>query len=312
MGVYLLANGMTIPNGLVERNTIAQCSTAVVAACGGLAGDSITNFVMRYNDVSMGGNWYEAADLNHIDGIHTWTGAGTMSALNIYGNYFHGNPSANCTAPIYLTDNLTTCFVYNNLLVGNTTQPAEGYINLNLTGTSDSYILNNTIVGLGTTSSGGNGIAVDPSRSGNRVHLFNNIISNCFVGFYDGSAAASWDSDYNTIYNCGSIGCRTSFISSLAAWQSAIGGDNNSSISSPNLSPTYFVPVPTSSAIGTGNNLSTLAQTLGITLTYDITGALRTTWDRGMVKSGISTWAVGVNTAPILPPSNGLVMITVL
>jgi parallel beta-helix repeat protein len=301
LGVYVLANGQTVTNNIVERNTISACSTAVVFACGGLTNDAITGFSMRYNDVSMGGNWYEAADLNHIDGIHTWTSAGTMSGLTICGNYFHGNPSQNCTSQIYLTDNLKTCYVYNNLIVGTTTRPAEGFININLTGTADAYIYNNTIVGLGTTTTGGNGFAADPSRAGTTVHMRNNIFSNCYVGIYDGSSAATWDSDYNVISGCGNVAFRTSAMT-LATWKTATGGDSHTSTNSPNLSSTYYVPTAGSSAIGTGADLTAIGKTLGIDLTYDITGTTRTSWDIGMVRSGVTTWKV----TPMTPPTNAI------
>ncbi len=301
LGVYVLANGKAVTNNVVDRNTFSGCSTAVVFACGGSTSDSITGFSLRYNDISMGGNWYEVANLNHIDGIHTWTGLGKMSGLTICGNYFHGNPSTNCTSQIYLTDNLATCYVYNNLIVGTTTKPAEGYININLTGTADAYIYNNTIVGLGTGTTGGNGFAADPSRAGTTVHMRNNIFSNCYVGIYDGSSAATWDSDNNVIYNCGNVAFRTSAMT-LAAWRTATGGDNNTVTTSPNLSATYYVPTAGSSAIGTGADLTSIGKTLGIDVGIDITGATRKTWDIGMVRSGVTTWKI----TPITPPTSAI------
>jgi hypothetical protein len=285
------------------------CSTAIVAACGGATADRIDSFTIRYNDTTMGANWYEAANENHIDGIHTWTSGGTMAALSIYGNYIHGG-SEHCTAPIYLTDNLATSSIYNNLIVGGTVAPGEGYLNFNLTGTADAYVFENTIVGIAANNTGGNGIAADPSRAGTTLHLRNNSISNCFVGLYDGTAAATWDSDYNLISNCGSVAIRSSWMTTLAAWQAATGADSHSTASPPNLSQNYYVPTAPSPAIGTGADLTALGKTLGVNFATDIAGNQRSAWDIGMVKAGTATWAVGFNSASgIIAPYNAVITI---
>lgn len=312
LGVYALANGRTVTNNIVERNNISACSTAVVFACGGLTSDNITGFVMRYNDITMGGNWYDVPDMNHIDGIHTWTSAGKMSGLSIHGNYFHGDSSKNCTSQIYLSDNLSSCYIYNNFITSSVSKPAQGYINLNLTGTADAYIFNNTIVGLGTSSSGGIGLSADPSRAGTTIHLKNNIITNCYVAIYDGLGAATWDSDYNSVSNCGNFAYKSAFVSLLTLWQTLTGGDSHTVTTSPNLTATYFVPTAVS-AIGKGTDLTAIGNSLGVNFAVDIAGSPRTTWDLGMVKAGTSSWNVGVNSGPIkLPPTNALVLISVL
>jgi len=278
MAVYVYTESpVTITGNSIYNNTITACSTALIVA-NGASGSAINNTAIYNNDVTMGSNWFDTPDANHIDGVHTWTSAGSTQAnLKIYGNYIHGNPSTNCTGYIFVTDNVSSCYIYNNLLVGSTNHPAEGYINHNLLSGSVSHIYNNTIVGLGSTNAGGNGIAVDPSHTGATVYIKNNIIKSCYVGIYDSSGNTTWGGcDYNDYYNCGSVGAWSGGFKNLAQWQVITGGDTHSIITDPGLDGSYAI-TSTSPAYNTGVDLSAY-------LTSDRLGTARpqgAAWDIG-------------------------------
>jgi len=274
----------------VHDNTFFACSSAGFIAGTG-PGQALDNMVWAGNDVTMGANWLDPADNNHIDGIHTSNSAagptyGTMTNHQVYNNAFHGDGSLNSTAPIYLTDTIFGAKVYNNRVIASTNHPAEGYIAFNLRGNCTIEVYNNTIVGLGTSNTGGNGInfsANNPSGTAS-VKIKNNVITSCFVAVYNPSGAVSWDSDYQTYFNLGAVGADSGgFKNTLANWQAVTGGDTHSTVSTPNLNGSG-VPVATSGAIGTGVNLST-SFTTGInpSATFPNPSLLTraTTWDMG-------------------------------
>jgi len=294
LGVYVYTEKAIAISGFdISNNTITACSTAAVVACGSGSGDSISNINFNGNDITMGLNWYDTPNANHIDGIHTWTSGGVMSNLRIYDNYFHGQAGDHCTAQIYVTDNLTTSYIYNNIIVGSIAAPGEGYINLNLTGTANAYLFNNTIVGIGSSNTGGNGIAFDPSRAGTTAHLKNNIIMNCYIGLYDATGAITWDSDYNLFYNCGSVGRTSSFWTTLANWKTVTGGDMNSVSENPLLLNDYKIPL-TSPAVGKGVNLS----------------GYFTTDKVGTTRPATAAWDIGAFTGVAVQPTRATISIT--
>jgi hypothetical protein len=238
VGIYYFTEGAgTWGNFSVYSNTMSACSTMIVAAEGG---GTLSNIYIYNNDLTMGLNWYDTPNDNHIDGIHTW---GTLSPVHIYNNYIHGEPSGHCTGFIYLTDVIAYSYIYNNLFVGGgTTSPMEGYINYNVTGTCHAYVLNNTIVGIASNNTGGNGIAFDPSATGTTGHVKNNIISTVYCGLYDENSNITWDSDYNCIYNVAAVGRLTAFQDTMAQWRTATGGDANSITTNPLLDGSYQLP----------------------------------------------------------------------
>lgn len=247
-------------------NTVTACSTPVVIASS-TSGAVINDAQVYNNDLTMGLNWYEVADANHIDGIHFWgLIGGSMTNTQAYNNYIHGDCSSHSTGFIFWEGEMGTVLVYNNLLIGGpTNHPLEGYIN-QAYNTSDTgkvntgKIYNNTIVGLATDSTGGNGISIDPSLAGMVTDIQNNIIKSCNVGIYYPANVGTITSDYNVFYNLGSVADNGGFISTLASWKTTSlpqGGnpDAHSVNTDPNLNGSY-VPQVVSSAINAGTNLS--------------------------------------------------------
>lgn len=304
-GIYLRANSATtFSTNAIYDNTFSACSTDIIVgvATSGALFDGVDVY---NNNVTMGLNWYESPNDNHVDGIHAWgvTGvASGISNLKVHHNYFHGDPGTHCTSPIYLEYGIYSPLVYNNVIIGSTNRPAEGYIHIKhqaAQGAITASVYNNTIVGLGSGATGGNGINVT-AQSGTTLNAKNNIISTCFTGFYTGSAkAGTWNNDYNVLYNCGYAGWYATGSASLAAWQTASGGESHSSSSTPNLVGSYYIPTATSSAIAAGTDLSA-------TFTTDISGATRSGWEIGAVDSATTSWSVGAGadvTTPTLTSS---------
>lgn len=268
----------------VYNNTTSACSTSIVVAASAGTMDSIAVYK---NDITMGANWYEVPNANHIDGIHLWGIGGSLSNTSIYSNYIHGDGSLHSTGHIFYEASFGTVLTYNNVLVGSTNKPAEGYINAAYNGAGGTTrIYNNRIVGLGTASSGGNGITIDPTNASMVVYLAGNSLSSLYTGYYEPTATSTLTADKNVYYNLGNTGIRGTTSANLAAWRTATGGEANSSSLTQNDSAPYYIPVATSSAIGTGQDNSAY-------FTTDISGATRSSWDIGAVNSTTSSWTVG-------------------
>jgi hypothetical protein len=152
---------------------------------------------------------------------------------------------------------------------------------------------------MGASNTGGNGIAFDPSRSGTTAHVKNNIIINCYIALYDTSAAATWDSNNNLFYNCGSVGRTTSFWTSLTNWISASGDDGSSLLTNPLLTATYSLTT-SSPAIAKGVNLYSY-------FTEDKNGSPRPqtgAWDIGAFASNTGSSVVAPTNASISISTN--------
>lgn len=293
-------SNVALSNLNIFKNSISASSTDIIASLGA-PNSSIDSINIYDNDITMGTNWFDTPNNNHIDGMHIWTSEnGDITNLNIFNNFIHGDPTTHCTGFIYLENRIVSSRIYNNLFVGNNNHPAEGYINFNLSGTANAYVFNNTIVGLGSSSAGGNAIAFDPSRPGTTGHVKNNLIINCYVGIYDAFASVTWDNDYNLFYNCGNIGRLAGFKSSLSSWQSGAGTDANSIVANPLLTATYTIPL-NSPASPMGANLSSYFTTDKAGNPRPATGA----WSVGC-------YAAGASANPIvLAPSSASIAIAV-
>lgn len=246
MAVYFYTEtAVTITGNKAYDNIISACSTGLIAACGA-SGSAINSTYLYNNDIAMGLNWYEAPNENHIDGIHTWTGssgAGSMTGLYIYGNYIHGDPSTHCTGHIFVTDNVVSAYIFNNLCIGDydgTNHPGEGYINFNLYAGSEVWVLYNTIYGNSADSNGGNGISHDPGNTGSTIHAKGNICMNCTMAWYDAGQFTSTfdfaDNCYNGNQYFGRWG--STYYSSLGTLQ-AITGDTNTISTNPGLDSNF-------------------------------------------------------------------------
>lgn len=241
VGVYYIANGASLNNCTIEGNTLAKCSTALISALGGSATDAMSGVVIADNDIAMGLNWFDPPNNNHIDGIHTWTSPGTITGLDIHGNYIHGDPSTHCTGYVYVEGNFVSPLFYNNVMVGSTNRPAGGFFAFKLGATTTQFhVFNNTVVGLAANNTGGTGIQI-LAAAGTVAELKNNILTNLFVGVYGKDAPGGlFTSDYNSFFGNGMVGWLASgSYSTLASWQTVTGGDAHSLSSDPALTGAY-------------------------------------------------------------------------
>ena len=259
-GISLGTSSSNVTDIDVYSNNISACSTAIVAALGN-SGTALDDIKIYSNDITMGLNWYDTPDSNHIDGIHVWAFYSTsdkVTNLKIYQNYIHGDCSGHSTSPIYLEYDVINPLIYNNVITSTTNKPTNGYIAIktrSMTPASTAKIYNNTIVGINN----GNGIYLDVN-SNTTASIKNNILANLMAGVYEPNNAATFDRNYNDFYNCSYVGWKTSSLATLAKWQSATGGDLNSITSNPQLTASYAVPLG-SPAIDHGTDLSSIFTT---------------------------------------------------
>lgn len=307
IGVYCFSSGGAVSNQAITNNTVSNCSTALICAIGN-TGDSFDNILIASNDIAMGANWFEAPNQNHIDGIHCWgIAGGSYTNLQIRSNYIHGDPSTHCTSQIFVETNVSSPLVCSNLVVGSANKPNGGYIGV--TGTGNTRIYNNTVVGIAASSAGGIGI-YPGGASGTTYEIKNNIVTNCFVAIYEPAGGSTLASDYNCYFNNGYVGWRTTASASLSSWQNAARTDANSLNVNPVLSSAFTI---TTSSPAAGKATSSVASFV----VYDVNQTLRsqstTGWDIGAFNSGASTLSIGANLPLITrAPSQAIVTMTVL
>lgn len=299
-GIFARANGDDNTNWDIYSNTISACSTAINGPTLSGAGDSIAGVDVYNNDITMGLNWYDTPNNNHIDGIHAFGVSGTTDAITgfrFFNNYLHGDPSTHSTSPIFLEYTITNPEVFNNLVVGNTNHPSQGYCYIKMvTGnnaTSTARVMNNTFVGLGSGSTGGIGLCSE-GISGNVLFIQNNIFLNCFVGIYEPGNTATLQSDYNDFFGNGYVGWRASSSTTLALWRTATGGDANSINTDPDLDGSYNID-NTSPAYNTGTSLSAYFTTDR----YGVTRPQSTTWDIGAMEVVVGSTTPVVTSAVV-------------
>ena len=283
----------------IYSNIISACSTAIVVAPGGPS-NSIDTVNIHDNTITMGLNWYDTPDNNHIDGMHIWgypnTPTNQVTNLKIYNNNVGGDPSSHSTAGIYVEYGVIAPQIYNNVLWDVANHHAEGFIaikgNSAITA-SNSKIYNNTMYGAGA------GLCI--YLAGSTGHdIKNNIMANTdyLITENDSNTTIS-ASNYNDFYPTGnqSHDFSISGVSQTwAQWQTA-GWDANSITTQPPF-VSYSNFALTSSIPGT--NLSTY-------FTTDITGATRSEWDMGAYEYGsVTPPSVTISTPSQTIPSNSL------
>ena len=260
----------------IYSNTISACSTDIVV---GLGGGSIDTVNIYNNTITMGANWYEAANGNHVDGIHIWGLAGTayaVSNVQIYNNNIGGDCGGHSTSTIFLEYYVPNPLIYNNVLWSVTHYPGDGYIFLKGTGssTSGARIYNNTINGMGS----GPGVEI----TGHTGVIFeNNIITNVpgFILLDDGTSNMT-TSNYNDFYpSSGNVFTVGGTTHTLSYWQNTLGYDANSISTNPNLNSDYSEK-SNSPTVDAGTSISSV-------FTTDYLGYTRSgTWDIGAYEYG--------------------------
>ncbi len=259
-GILTITSGSNISNINIYGNTISSCSTAIIPSLG----DSNTMDTVNIynNDITMGLNWYDPSDANHVDGIHMWGySTYTITNVKICNNYFHGDPGGHSTAALFTEGEVISPLIYNNVFTSTTNGNTNGFLCLKgATVATTPRIYNNTFVGVGISIA----IYLEGTNSNTTPIIENNIIDNVGVGIYKDSTMGTITSDYNDFYNTPAIGrIFSSYYTTLANWRTALGGcpgtghECNSIASNPDLNADY-TPKGTSPVLGAGVNLTSL------------------------------------------------------
>jgi len=292
-------------NLTINDNDLSQMSTGIKVALDGATNYSNINIYRNkiYDTYVWDGSW-GAGLWHHRDGIHTWGNysSNTLGPLNIYGNEFSGDWGAQAgwsnprvTGFIYITDYTTPVTIYNNLFAPTDGVYNNGWINLQSYGAAAAAIYNNTFAGITKANTGGVGIYF-ASGGGWTADIQNNIICTLYIAIYDYTTSGSIPNittDYNAIYNVGSVGRdRSAWYSDLAKWRTKLGGcagegnECSSITTNPALvgSGDYSLSAA-SPAINVGADLSD-------SFTTDLIGNARPTgvnaWDLGAYEYGAS------------------------
>jgi hypothetical protein len=254
-------------NFTITQNVGYRCNWGLVVAMSNSSASS-TNETISSNEFYDGGVWDDNADNNHHNGVIVFDdGSGTtITGLQIYDNYIHGDWGKNVTAWIFLDTNgghWISPLVFNNVLTDSNSQ--YGANNGFITAVGDvahpAQVYNNTIFGNGT------GQCINVTIA---VSIENNILSTCYQGIYVNSGSILVMSDYNDIYN-------------LKAGNQYPPGtyDVHSTTGNPNLDATGKIQAK-SSAIGIGSNLANLnVQKLDSDMAGQVRPAAPTAWDSG-------------------------------
>lgn len=312
-GYQIEFNSGSTTNVQVYNNVSKNMCAAYTTPSGGTS-PALNGILIHDNESVDGHNWDANDNGCHEDHFHGWVEAGgnggTVTGMQIYNNYFHGDLGCHQNGYVYFEADIGTnsgALVYNNLLVntsdnsqcaGPWAYPPSGFIGWkgpNCGGTTGFY--NNTIVGNTTQTNQPNiGIMIEGSCKG--VDLRNNIIKTVgtFVVVNDSNSSLS-KADYHDYFNGNSDwNWKGSDESPLASWQGPCGCDRNSVTTDPTLSGAYTL-LAGSPAIGLGTNLTGL----GINaLNSDLAGTPRPSsgsWDSG-------AFAYSAAGGPPSPPTN--------
>jgi hypothetical protein len=298
-------------------NTIYNCNWGFGVTAGGV-GIVLDTVNVHNNDVTMGTIWDDTGNGNHHNGIYAYTDPtpnARITNLSFYNNYVHGaiGQQWTSTAMFFASYGVISPKIYNNSFVGNSGDPATGYIVLDSNALSSTpLVANNTIIGTSVvpylnTWMGANiyprCLEVDNSPL-SAVTFENNICATVYNGMATDIVIAS---DYNDIWNVTDYGVISGTYYTawpgVGSWQAA-GYDTHGTNGNPLLSSSYELQ-PGSPAIGAGANLYTVCNGqpnpgLGA-LCSDLSGNPRPSsgaWDAG---------AFSFNSAPNPPnPPAGL------
>ena len=283
---FIYPGGSTTANALVSNNTIYNCDHGVTFGDGG--GSAVLNNVTISGNVMHDlVNWDDSNDNFHHNYIHVWAvgGSSAISGLQIYNNYFYGDPGLHNTALINVeTQSGNTnngALIYNNILTNPVASHPSPYGFISSGGTNIS-LYNNTMVGASTTG----GLCF--YLGGKSYKISNNVCQN--VGAYislssNGSVSSS---DYNDYYQSQNGFYVNGGFLNFLAWKALCLCDVHSISSDPKLD-SAFKPLSASPIVQSASNLSGL----GISnLNKDKSGTARPTsgnWDLGALQFGSTT-----------------------
>ncbi len=259
-----------------------------ISPTGGTAGGEVGPVAIAHDHYYANGNWSAKADVNHIDGLHCYTGNGQTAGLHwgpspkglfIYDNTFTVEGEA-VTAPFYLEgstgpqcgDRTSNFWIFNNVL---TARGSVLTLNNGLLApySGEEHIFNNTLIG----NSADQGVCIPlhgESDTSAAVQFTNNIATTCRT-LVDAEAShlRRGAMNHNLYANAGATNealvCRDPdrhefFLSQSAAYRRCIGGEQGSIFATSaqlNLKETVGVlgrPRPGSPALRRGANLGRL------------------------------------------------------
>jgi hypothetical protein len=289
--------GSDASNLLIYGNTISDHGWGVFIGADN-SRSTATGIVIHDNNISNWTNWQFPYSEYHTDGLILFNdvSGGAYQTYSIYNNYFSGSLGAGSPTGYIACGRMSTCSIFNNLMVDTGSNVCDGYIWLYTPNGAD-FVYNNTLVG-----SGNGGVAVtlgdDAGLGGgttSNLTVENNIFTNINIALHDyrSLTADVAASDNNLLYATGggapTMATNDSNVISFAKWQTS-GYDTNSSTSNPNLTGSYHLNSG-SPAVGLGANLTHLDIS---PLDLDMAGVHRSsppaTWDAGVyaASSGIA------------------------
>ena len=254
---YIYPGSNTTSNNAVTDNTIYNCDHGITAGDGNSSA-TLNNFIISGNTIHDMVNWDEPTDSFHHDYIHVWAvgGSSVIKGLQIFNNYFYGDPGQNNTALVNVeTQSGNTndgALVYNNVLTNSSSShlPPYGYIS---SGGTNISLYNNTIVGSSTSQSVANQCFY---LGGKNYKILNNTCQNVGLFLTLGSNGSISQVDRNNWYNGGGFYANGSFLS-LAAWKLLCLCDASSLTGNPNLDGN-FKPLSSSPLLKVASNLAGL------------------------------------------------------
>ncbi|MFZ0796372.1 MAG: hypothetical protein WCA13_07815 [Terriglobales bacterium] len=298
-------DGGDASNVLIYGNTISDHGWSIQFGADN-SSSTASGVVIHDNNISGWTNWQFPDDTYHTDGLILYNDSGRSAAYDtytIYNNQFSGTLGNGSPTGYIACGVMSTCTIFNNLMVDNGSYPSWGYIWLYTPNGTDA-VYNNTLI---ASSNGGVGVTLGDDAGlggGTASHLTvkNNIFTNVTYGLHDYRSlttdiTASDENVWRTPSGSApAFETNDSTQISFATWQND-GFDVSSTTSDPKLGSNY-VPQSGSSAIGLGANLTGLDIS---SLDFDMADSPR---------PGSGSWVAGTYDAAGGPaPPQGLVAV---
>jgi hypothetical protein len=232
----------------IEYNTLYHDSHGI-SPTGGTEGGDVGPVIVAHNHFYANGNWSSTKDVNHIDGLHCYTGNGKTGGLHwgpapkglyIYDNtftiegegvtaafYIEGNTGPQCG------DSTSNFWIFDNVLTarGNVVTLNNGLLSPY---SGEEHIFNNTLIG--NSNEKGGCVPLDGSSDTSANDQFKNNISTTCTTLIDAekSHLATGGLNYNLYANGGSgneafaCGVNKYYFSQFTTYQKCIEGDTHS------------------------------------------------------------------------------------
>jgi hypothetical protein len=236
----------------IEGNVLYHDSHGI-SPTGSSEGGNVGPVDIDHNHFYADGVWASSPGLNHMDGLHCYTGNkgdGTRglhwNGLYIYDNTITMEGEYGVTAPVYLEgssgpqcgDSTSNFWIFNNVLTGKGAGPKFALNNGLLSPYSgEEHIFNNTLIGNKTTEGGCISLQGAGNTSAN-VRFENNVLTRCRTLIDAGiSHLAARGLAHNLYANGGRTNeafvCRDPrrheyYFSAFTSFQACMGGDSRS------------------------------------------------------------------------------------